>query len=101
MARPPRYFYPGVASHVMVRGNDRQDMFATDGDRLMFRRLLLEASVAHKVAVHGYAFMPNHVHLLVTGAFAGDVSRMAAGRTLLVTSPAGSQLVRNSLASGA
>ena len=60
----------------MVRGNDRQDMFATDGDRLMFRRLLLEASVAHKVAVHGYTFMPNHVHLLVTGAFAGDVSRM-------------------------
>lgn len=60
----------------MVRGNDRQDMFATDGDRLMFLRLLREASIAHHVAIHGYVLMPNHVHLHATGAFAGGISKM-------------------------
>ena len=60
----------------MVRGNDRQDMFATDGDRFMFLRLLREACAARSVAVHGYVLMPNHVHLLATEASRGGLSRM-------------------------
>lgn len=76
MARPPRYFFPDLASHVMVRGNDRQDMFATEGDRLMFLRFLKEACQEHSVAVHGYSLMPNHVHFMATGAFRDSLSRM-------------------------
>jgi putative transposase len=51
----------------MVRGNDRQDVFACDGDRLAFLRFLREAAQEHGVSIHAYVLMSNHVHLLATG----------------------------------
>ncbi|MCL4490446.1 MAG: hypothetical protein M1510_00865 [Nitrospirae bacterium] len=33
MARPPRIEFPGALYHVIVRGNQRQDIFLDDQDR--------------------------------------------------------------------
>jgi putative transposase len=68
MARLPRLYAPGVPNHVIVRGNDRQATFRTDGDRLFFHRCLAEQAALHQVGVHAYVMMTNHVHLLATGA---------------------------------
>lgn len=68
MARLPRLFMPGIASHVILRGNDRQDVFCGDGDRLAFLQALREEASRHGLAIHAYVLMTNHVHLLATGA---------------------------------
>lgn len=68
MARLPRMSVPGIASHVILRGNDRQTVFTCDGDRLAFLGYLREAAAAHGLGIHAYVLMSNHVHLLATGS---------------------------------
>lgn len=82
MARQPRLDLPGIPQHVVQRGNDRQACFAADVDYGQYLQELQEAARKHGCAVHAFVLMTNHVHLLVTPAAAGDVSRMmqAVGR---------------------
>ena len=76
MARLPRIRTPGIPAHVWVRGNDRQAIFHSDGDRIFFHRCLVETALRFGVAVHAYVFMTNHVHLLATGSGSDSLSRM-------------------------
>ena len=82
MARLPRLSVPGHPHHVIQRGNNRQPIFQTDADRLLFLELLRESAAAHGLAVHAYVLMPNHFHLLATPAVEGALSRslQALGR---------------------
>ncbi|APV52041.1 hypothetical protein BWI17_21640 [Betaproteobacteria bacterium GR16-43] len=82
MARLPRIFLPHEPVHVIIRGNDRQAVFRSDGDLIYFHRCLAELNVRHRVAVHAYVLMTNHVHLLATGARAQSLPRLvqALGR---------------------
>ena len=82
MARQPRLDLPGIPQHVVQRGNDRQACFAAEADYLRYQQELREASAKHDCAIHAYVLMTNHVHLLVTPATTGAISRMmqAVGR---------------------
>ncbi len=82
MARVPRINLPGIAQHIVQRGNDRQACFADDADYLQYRQELGEAARKHECTVHAYVLMTNHVHLLVTPQEPGASSRMmqAIGR---------------------
>jgi putative transposase len=82
MARQPRLDLPGIAQHVVQRGNDRHVCFAADTDYLRYLQELREASSKHDCAIHAYVLMTNHVHLLATPAATGGISRMmqAVGR---------------------
>jgi putative transposase len=75
MARLPRLRIPDYPLHVVVRGNNRQLIFRSDGDRLFFHRTLTEVSRKFGARVHAYVYMPNHVHLLVSGAQEMSVSK--------------------------
>ena len=66
MARQPRLVLPGGLHHLLQRGNNRQPVFVDDQDRRAYIDDLREATRLHGVLVHGYALMPNHIHLLVT-----------------------------------
>ena len=66
MARHPRIVLPGVALHVTQRGNDRQDCFKQDNDRLVYLSLLRDYSRLRHCAIHAYCLMTNHVHLLIS-----------------------------------
>ena len=66
MARHPRLVIPGVALHVRQRGNDRQNCFRHDNDRLVYLSMLRDLSRTRGCAVHAYCLMTNHVHLLLT-----------------------------------
>lgn len=68
MARLKRLFIQDVPQHLIVRGNDRQDIFREDCDRYYFLGCLEQAAAANQMAVHAYVLMSNHVHLLATGA---------------------------------
>lgn len=82
MARLLRLDFPGIAQHIVQRGNDRQACFADDADYLHYRQELGEAALKHGCDLHAYVLMTNHVHLLVTPHEPGAVSRMmqAIGR---------------------
>lgn len=64
MARLPRYFAKGIPQHVILRGNNRDAIFANDEDRQFFREVLLDAAKRYSLAVHAYVLMTNHIHLL-------------------------------------
>ena len=76
---------PGVAVHVIQRGNHRQPMFFATGDYDKFLEDLGVAAKAYACEIHAYALM-NHVHLLLTPKIAGAVSHMmqALGRAVKV-----------------
>lgn len=82
MARLPRLLLPGFPVHLVVRGNDRQPIFRSEGDRIFFHRCLVETTQRFEVTVHAYVFMTNHVHLLATASRARSHSQVvqAMGR---------------------
>ncbi len=63
MPRKPRLHLPGGLYHVILRGNDRQDIFFEDEDRMVFYRLLEEGTRRFAYRVHAFCLMTNHVHL--------------------------------------
>ena len=77
MGRLPRYEVPGVPQHVIQRGNNRQPIFADDGDYRAYLGWLGLAAAEHGVAIHAYVLMTNHVHLLVTPNTAGGTGGTA------------------------
>jgi len=74
MARHPRLIFPDVALHVVHRGNNRQDCFLQDNDRLVYLCILRDLARLRQCAIHAYCLMTNHVHLLVTPAGAVECS---------------------------
>jgi putative transposase len=76
MSRPPRIVVPGVPLHITQRGVDRCRTFHADHDYAFYRWALREAAVDADCALHAYALMTNHVHLLVTPADEGGAAQM-------------------------
>jgi putative transposase len=66
MARKPRYFIPGVPSHVVQRGHNRAPCFRQPSDFRFYLRCLRDACQRGAARVHAYVLMTNHVHLLMT-----------------------------------
>ena len=66
MPRQPRLSPSGYPVHVVHRGINRGECFVTDADYLRYLHLLTVHARACACAVHAYALMSNHVHLLLT-----------------------------------
>jgi putative transposase len=66
MARLPRLTLAGYSHHVILRGNNRQEIFMGVADREFMLSVLAEESKQHGVDVHAYVLMSNHIHLLLT-----------------------------------
>lgn len=66
MARQPRLTLPDYPHHIIQRGNNRQAIFVTVEDYQALLGLLRDAAQQHKVAIHSYVLMTNHLHLLAT-----------------------------------
>jgi putative transposase len=82
MARLPRFFAPDTPLHVIQRGNNRQPIFGGTADLAFCKDCLSHAARANGVAIHAYALMSNHLHLLVTPQLPLSLPRMmqAVGR---------------------
>jgi putative transposase len=76
MARLPRPDLAGVPQHVVQRGNNRMLCFLDDEDRQRYLQCLRAALPRYDCELHAYVLMSNHVHLLLTPARAGAVSRL-------------------------
>ena len=66
MARLPRIVMPGQPQHVIVRGNNRSEIFRAEADYGFYLEKLKAACDKHGCQIHAYILMTNHVHLLIT-----------------------------------
>jgi putative transposase len=66
MARLPRFVVPDQPQHVIVRGNNRTEIFCAEADYRFYLEKLEIACDKHACKLHAYVLMTNHVHLLIT-----------------------------------
>ena len=68
MPRKPRHeiVIPELPHHVIVRGNNRRNLFSYASYYRTFMRLVSEATQRFGIALHGLMLMRNHVHLVAT-----------------------------------
>jgi putative transposase len=67
---------PRGTLHVVQRGRARSACFSCAGDRIAYLRALRTCSGREQCAIHAYALMGNHVHLLFTSARARGAARL-------------------------
>lgn len=65
MARLKRYHSPGSIYHVMLRGNDGQEIFFSKTDKYALCFLMQEGVERYGHRIHAFCFMKNHIHLLI------------------------------------
>lgn len=68
MARKPRLYGSSGTYHVILRGNNKQNLFNDDSDRNFFLCRLRKYSKELGVVVYAYCLMNNHVHILIGNA---------------------------------
>lgn len=76
MTRRPRVLLADYPLHIVQRGINREPCFFTDEDYYCYLHWLEESARACGCAIHAYALMTNHVHLLLTPAESGAPSRL-------------------------
>ena len=76
MPRRPRVLLADYPLHIVQRGINREPCFFTDEDYYCYLHWLEESARACGCALHAYALMTNHVHLLLTPAERGAPSRL-------------------------
>jgi len=62
--------------HVVQRGRGRSPCFSCERDRAAYLEALRECAARTECAVHAWALMGNHVHLLVTSVRAAGAARL-------------------------
>ena len=68
MPRRARLSLPGIPWHIIQRGNNRAVCLYAEEDYRRYLDELAELATRFGYAVHAYALMTNHVHLLLTAA---------------------------------
>ena len=76
MSRKTRMYLPGVPTHVVQRGNNRDACFFAEEDFQFYKEVLAEGLNRYGAQLHAYCLMTNHVHLLITPNFTDSISRI-------------------------
>lgn len=66
MPRIARIVIAGLPHHITQRGNNKQDVFFVNEDRIVFLQLLKQQAQKIGVRIDGYCLMTNHIHLIAT-----------------------------------
>lgn len=61
--RKPRQYSTTGFYHIVIRGNNKQNIFFNKEDRFFFLHLLRKYSKKYCINIHAYCLMENHVHL--------------------------------------
>ncbi|MDF2613481.1 MAG: transposase IS200-family protein [Clostridia bacterium] len=67
--------------HIMVRGNNKQDIFLDEQDKIQYLRRLKRYKERYKVEIYAYCLMTNHIHLLIYDN-GQDISKVIQGLNL-------------------
>ena len=79
MPRRARIMLPGVAVHVVHRGNNRAACFFRDEDRSFYLFHLGRLLPRTSCRLHAYCLMTNHVHLLLTAETSSGCALLMKG----------------------
>jgi putative transposase len=63
--RKPRIHQRGSFYHVILRGNNGQDVFFSDKDRCRLCLIIQQGIERFGHRIHGFCFMNNHIHLII------------------------------------
>ena len=63
--RKPRIYRPTSFYHVLLRGNNGQDIFFSDIDRCRLCLIIQQGIERYDHRIHGFCFMSNHIHLII------------------------------------
>ena len=69
MSRPKRLWYPNHFYHVVMRGNNRQNIFRTREDVHAFFDILAQVHEKYPFTIISYCIMTNHYHLLIRSPY--------------------------------
>ena len=61
--------------HIMLRGNERRNIFLDDEDKLRFLETIYEKQQKDRFNMHAYCLMDNHVHLMI-GEGTEDIAKV-------------------------
>lgn len=78
MPRIARQIVPGVAHHIVQRGNRQQDIFFSDADRIFYLRHLSTACEERRVRCLAWCLMTNHIHLILVPQTEDDLRSVLA-----------------------
>jgi len=76
MPRRPRLQLAEVPLHIVQRGINREPCFFAEEDYHCYLHWLEEAARICRCAIHAYALMTNHVHLLLTPTAHGSPAKL-------------------------
>lgn len=65
MSRKPRCFGETGIYHIVIRGNNRENLFYDDNDRKFFISKLRKYVLELQIDLYAFCLMGNHVHLLI------------------------------------
>ena len=65
MARSPRRISGTGVYHVVIRGNNKEDIFKANQEKNYFLKLMKEAQEKNSVRLYAYCIMSNHVHIML------------------------------------
>ncbi len=65
MARRHRFHTPTAMYHVMLRGNDKQPIFFSEGDKSRMCLLMQQGVERFGHTIEAFCFMSNHIHLAI------------------------------------
>ena len=65
MARRIRFQIPASTYHVMLRGNDGQSIFFSEGDKVKMCLLIQQGIERFDHTIEAFCFMSNHIHLAI------------------------------------
>jgi putative transposase len=77
MPRKPRFFLPNVPVHMIIRGNNRQSVFAETEDYLSYRHWMKEAANSCNCQIYAYVLMTNHIHILLSANKPSNISKFS------------------------
>lgn len=81
MPRRRREKYENSIYHIIVRGNNKQDIFHDDYDKNQYLKRLKRYQEKYKIVIYAYCLMTNHVHLLIYDN-GQDISKFMQGLSL-------------------
>lgn len=81
MPRVRREKCPNSIYHVIVRGNNREDIFRDYADRIGYLNRLKRYKEKFKIEIYAYCLMTNHVHLVIYDN-GQDISKFMQGLSL-------------------
>ncbi|MBK9160189.1 MAG: transposase [Nitrosomonadales bacterium] len=76
MPRRPRIKLAEIPQHIVQRGINREPCFFAEEDYHCYLHWLQESAADWHCAIHAYALMTNHVHLLVTPARTDGIAKL-------------------------